>query len=276
LRNRERRDLIFTAALSTRPQREAPMAAKLVGLVFVVLAIATAGRALAEEPAPTLDPAVGLNAYAALVDQDIAHARAALRGLAATEEARSDDWSRIKGPLAVLAQAMPEAAVVWYARADGTHYTAAAGPSGQTLRDRAYFQVLMAGREVAGVLVVSKATGRNVAVVAVPVGAGGRVTGALGVSLDLEKVALRVDKALALPPSLMFYALDETGRTALHRETSRIFEKPGEAESPSLAAAVKEMLAKPEGSVRYEFQGAQRTAIYLRSRETQWVYALRW
>jgi hypothetical protein len=134
----------------------------------------------------------------------------------------------------------------------------------------------MAGREAAGDLVVSKTTGRNVAVVAVPVRANGRVAGALGATFDLEKVARRVDRQLALPPGLTFYALDETGRTALHRETSRISEKPAEAESSSLAAAVQEMLAKPEGVVRYEFQGAQRTAIYRRSRETPWVYALRW
>jgi hypothetical protein len=251
------------------------MSAKLARLVFVVLALVIAPRALAAAPAPPVDPAVGLNAFAALVDQDIAHTRAALRTLAATEEARSGNWSRIKAPLTVLAQSLPEAARVWYARTDGAFSTTADGPTGRSLEDRPYFHGLLAGREAAGDLVVSKTTGRNVAVVAVPVRANGRVTGALGATLDLEKVARRVDRDIALPPSLTFYALDEAGRTALHRETRRIFEKPAEAESPSLAAAVKEMLAKPEGVVRYEFQGAQRTAIYRRSRETRWVYAQR-
>jgi len=252
------------------------MPAKLVRLVLVVLALAVAPRALGAEPAPALDPAVGLNAFAALVDQDFADTRVALRALAATEEARSGDWGRIKGPLTVLAQALPEKATVWYARPDGSFSTVAAGLTGRSLKDRAYFHGLMAGREAAGDLVVSKMTGRNVAVVAVPVRTNGRVTGALGATLDLEKVARRLDRELALPPGLTFYALDETGRTALHRETSRIFEQPAQADSPSLAAAVKEMSARPEGVVRYEFQGAQRTAAYRRSRETRWVYALRW
>ena len=252
------------------------MSAKLVRLVFVVLALVIAPQALAAEPAPPLDPAVGLKAVAGLVDQDLADTRVALRALAATEEARSGDWSRIKGPLTVFAQAQPEAAAVWYARPDGSFTTTAAGPTGRSLKDRAYFHDLMAGRETTGELVISKTTGRNIVVVAVPVRANGRVTGALGATLDLEKVSRRVDGELGLPPGVMFYALDETGRTALHRETSRIFEKPAEGQSPSLAAAVKEMLAKPEGTVSYEFQGAQRTAIYRRSRETRWVYALRW
>lgn len=252
------------------------MTAKPVRLALLLLALAMAPRALAAEPDPRLDPAVGLAAYAGLVDQDFARARAALRVLAATEEARSGDWSRIKGPLGALTAAVPDAAVAFFAQADGAYSTAAAGPSGHSLADRAYFPRLMAGHEVAGDLVVSKSTGRNVAVVAVPIRADGRIVGALGVSLDLETLARRVDHEIALPPQLMFYALDDHGRTALHRESGRVFEKPAEVGDPSLAAAVKEMLAKPQGRVTYDFQGGRRTAIFRRARETRWVYALRW
>jgi hypothetical protein len=39
---------------------------------------------------------------------------------------------------------------------------------------------------------------------------------------------------------------------------------------------LREMLSIPEGVVHYEFQGAQREAIFKRSKVSGWVYALRW
>ena len=79
----------------------------------------------------------------------------------------------------------------------------------ENLRDRAYFPALMAGHEVAAELVVSKSTGKRSAIVAVPVRADGRVVGALGVSIAMEKVAARIKDGLGLPGQVMFYALDD-------------------------------------------------------------------
>ena len=74
----------------------------------------------------------------------------------------------------------------------------------------------------------------------------------------------------------MFYALDRQGQIALHRQSTLLFEFAAQLGSESLSAAVGDMLAKPEGTVRYEFQGAQREAIFIRTQATGWVYALRW
>ena len=106
--------------------------------------------------------------------------------------------------------------------------------------------------------------------------AGGRVIGALGVSMAMEKAAALVDDKIALPGQVMFYALDGHGQIALHRESTLLFEFATQLGSPTLTDAVAQMLAKPEGEVRYEFQGAQRTAIFKRSEATGWVCALRW
>lgn len=223
-----------------------------------------------------LDAKVGLNAYAALVDQEIESARNGLRILASTENARSGDWERIKGPLTLFAGATPANATVWFARPDASYFTVETGLSNQSLRDRDYFPVLMAGKEVAGDLVVSKSTGKRSDIIAVPVLKDGRVIGALGVSMAMEKVADLVEDRMAFPNEVMFYALGPSGQTALHRQSSLLFEYPAKVGSPTLAAAVREMLAKPEGTVHYEFQGAQRTTIFKRSNATGWIYALRW
>lgn len=134
----------------------------------------------------------------------------------------------------------------------------------------------MAGNEVAGDLVVSKSTGQRSAIVAVPVKAGTSIIGALGVSVAMEKVAAQVEAELGLPQAVMFYALDRSGEIALHRQSRLLFEFASEFGSPTLNEAVKEMLAKPEGIVHYEFENAARTAIFKRSDMTGWVFALRW
>jgi len=246
-------------------------------LAVVLLLLSAPGAKAAETAgAPALDPKVGLNAYAAVVDQEFERARAGLLVLAATENAAAGDWDRIKGPLAVFAGLTPINAAVWFARPDGSYFTVESGLTDQSLKDRDYFPALMAGQEVNGALVVSKSTGRRSAVVAVPVKANGRVVGAIGVSIAMETVGALVDEKIGLPKSVVFYALDRRGKTALHRDPKRLLEFAAELGSPSLADAVKEMLAKSEGEVRYAFEGAERTAIFRRSTVTGWVYALRW
>jgi hypothetical protein len=252
------------------------MFTRLIGSLCLLMLLCIAPRSFAEEPGPRLDPAVGLNAYAALVDQEFAHTLDALRIVAASDNARSGDWNRLKGPLAILAKGDPGSAAVWFARPDGSYYAVDTGLTGQNLSHREYFAALMAGSEVMGDLVVSKSTGKRSAIVAVPVREGGRVIGALGVSVAMEKVAALVQDEIGLPDQVMFYAIDDHGEVALHREATLLFEFAAQLGSPTLAAAVTEMRSKAQGVVRYEFQGAQRTAIFKRSHETGWVYALRW
>lgn len=224
----------------------------------------------------TFSPGIGLNAFAALVDQQLGSARDGLRILAATENVTSGEWDRMKTPLAQFAKGQPISAAVWFARPDGSYFTAEAGLTTQNLKDRTYFPALVAGQEVAGDLVVSKSTGKRSVIIAVPVLQNAHVIGAVGASLAMEKVARSIENALRFPSQVMFYALDPQGQIALHRESSLLFEFATELGSPTLTSAAKEMLAKPEGAVRYEFQGAERQAIFKKSRAIGWVYVLRW
>lgn len=245
-------------------------------IVFLLPLLALAAHKSAAQEGLQLDPRVALNGYEALVEQEFACAQNGLRTLAATGDVASGDWEHIKEPLAQFARGVPVSAAVWFARPDGSYFSVEAGLTGQNIKDRRYFPALMAGKEITGELVVSKSTGKRSTIIAVPVRKDGHVIGALGASIDMEKVAARIDEEIAFPEVITFYALDRHGQIALHRQSALLFEFARQLGSPSLKAAVEEMLSKPEGVVHYEFQGAEREAIFKRSRETGWIYALRW
>lgn len=244
-------------------------------LAFVML-LPVVTSALAAESGPKFSSKMALNSYMALVEQKFMDTRTELRILAASENATSGDWNRIKAPLTILAKGTPTSAAVWFARLDGSYFTVAGGLTNQNISNRSYFPALLAGKEVEGVLVVSKSTGKRSTIIAVPVRAGGRVIGALGVSIAMEKLAAQVETKIAFPKQVTFYALDDQGEIALHRQSTLLFEFAKKLGSPSLTEAVEEMLTKPEGIVHYEFQGVKRTAIYKRSEVTGWIFALRW
>jgi methyl-accepting chemotaxis protein len=247
----------------------------LISLVscLVLAPIAALGAEGAGRPF-TLDAGVTLDAYRAAAEARLAGVLTATRTLAATEEARSGEWTRIRGPLAILAANVTEQAAVWFAQPDGSYFTVDKGPTSDSLRERAYFPTLLAGRDVVGALVVSKSTGKRSLIIASPILTDGKVTGALGVSLDAAKLAASLDQAIRFPADVVFYALDELGQTALHRAGELIFVSPSDVGSPTLSDAVKTMLSRPEGVVGYRYAGSEKTALFQRSQLTGWVFVL--
>ena len=144
----------------------------------------------------------------------------------------------------------------------------------KNLKDRDYFPILMAGKDVNDALVVSKTTGVTTVVVATPVTKGGKVVGALGVSISLEKLTKLIDDTLGLPKEVVFYALDKNGQVPLHREAFKILSFPGQVGGDSLKAAVEQMLSKSEGTESYTVDGVTKTAIFKKSKATGWVFVL--
>jgi hypothetical protein len=243
-------------------------------VVLAALSVAGLPRVGAAEPEFTLDARVTVDAFRATIDARLEGTAAATRLLASTEEARSGDWARIRGPLGTLVTSLPEEAAVWYARSDGSLFTVEKGATGDNLSDRAYFPSLLAGRDVVGALVISKSTGKRAVIVASPVVADGKVTGAVGVSVDAAMLALSIDRAIRFPPDVVFYALDDRGQTALHRAGELIFAFPSDVGSATLGDAVKTMLSQPEGVVHYQYAGSARTAVFVRSQLTGWTYVI--
>ncbi|MDA8434045.1 MAG: cache domain-containing protein [Nitrospiraceae bacterium] len=214
-----------------------------------------------------------LNAFTALGEGQIEGVVRGLRLLAATAEVQSGKWEEMKGLLSEFGDSGIKAAAVWFALPDGSYYTAEKGPTGLNLKDRPYFPRLLAGKVVAGDLVVSKSTEKRTAVVAVPVRSGGKIVGALGVSLSIGEISRTLDRQMSLPKNMVFYALDPGGRTSLHRDVRLLFEYPSDMGSKSLSEKVREMLSKPEGIVYYDFRG-KKTVLYKKGPLTGWTFAV--
>jgi methyl-accepting chemotaxis protein len=246
----------------------------LLPAVALFAASLSGGPTASAEAVPALDARVALDGFRAAVEARLKGVRNAARSVAATQEARSGDWQRVQAPLAALASGVGEAAAVWFALPDGRYWTVGHGLADQSLRDRAYFPALAEGKEVVGALVISKSTGARALIVASPVLVDGKMAGAVGVSIDAAKLAAELDAAIRFPPNVVFYALDSSGETALHRAGELIFAFPSEQGSPTLSHAVETMLSSAEGIVPYEYGGSLKTAVFARSPLTGWTFVL--
>ncbi len=113
-----------------------------------------------------------------------------LAGLTHMPAIQSGDPGAIVPVLAMLAKAYPKFDSLAYVNTAGFHYNNT-GATGD-LSSRPYIQQALKGETAVSDPVVSRATGRLVANVAVPVKADGRVTGVLFGSLGMEDIAKMV------------------------------------------------------------------------------------
>ncbi len=244
--------------------------ALLRGLVlsFVILPVMSFAQSAIDLNSQSL-----LSAFVSYTDLRISSVQQVLGILAATDEVKSGDWKKMNELLSVY-QKSDAGLIVWYALVDGTYYVADKGLMNVKLSDRSYFPDLMAGRRIMGALIVSKSTGQRSAVIAIPINSHGKVTGAIGASLFLDRLADEVASALALRPDTAFFALAPNGLTTLHRKTDRHFLDPRELGSDTLKKAANQMLSKNSGVTTYEFDNITKKAIYRTSSLTQWKFAI--
>lgn len=243
----------------------------LQALAFFLLILPGPGFAQSTREADTQSL---LSAFASYTDLRISSVQQSVEILAATSEVKSGRWENMKGLLSGYQQSDGGGLIAWYARPDGRYYTVEKGLMDVTLNDRSYFPELMSGKKVIGALVVSKSTGQRSAVIAVPVMDGGKVVGAIGTSVFLDKLSERIASVLSLRQEASFFSLAPSGLTTLHKKTERHFLDPRELGSPSLKKATEEMLTKDSGQVTYEFDNAMKKAFYRTSPLTQWKFAI--
>jgi hypothetical protein len=237
-----------------------------------LLMIVIPGLCLAQ-PSAEADEQSLLSAFVSYTDLRMSGVRQSLEILASTAEARSGSWKKI-GPLLGGYQKSDGGLVVWFVRPDGTYYTVDKGLMNVKLSNRSYFPALMSGQEIMSALVVSKSTGQRSAVIAVPMKRGGKVIGAIGASLFLDKLSDQVGSALALRPDAAFFSLAPDGHSTLHKQTDRRFVDPRKLGSETLRKAVNEMLSNAAGVTTYEFDSVTKRAIYRTSPLTQWKFAI--
>lgn len=247
----------------------------LVLLILSLPSIAAAGMPPVQDQGTTkaADLRILLNSFAALGEGHVDRVLHGLKVISATQEARSGQWEKMKSVLAEFEASGIKASAVWFMRPDGSYYIVGMGLTDQNLSDRPYFPRLMTGENIRGDLFIGKVTGERNAVVAVPIKKDGKIIGALGASLELDEISRMLDEKMNLPGNMFFYALDQNGRTSLHRKPALIFAYASEMGSKSLSDTVRQMLAKPEGAVTYDFYG-ERTVVYKKFPLTGWVYAI--
>ena len=237
-------------------------------LFMVIIPALSFAQSSSEKDAQSL-----LSAFMSYTDLRISSVQQNLEILASTNEAKSGKWENMKAMLSVYQQS-DEGLIVWYVRPDGTYYTVDKGLMDVKLSDRSYFSDLMADRKIIGDIVVSRSTGQRSAVIAVPMKEGGKVVGAIGASLFLDKLSDQISYILSLRTDIAFFALAPNGLTTLHIKTDRHFLDPRELGSETLKKATNEMLSGTSGEVTYDFDNATKKAIYRTSPLTQWKFAI--
>ena len=247
-----------------------------VAIVLVLpalLGLGCAADTTSEKEPITVDGSVALGALVALGDGHLKGIAEHLRMLARTADARSGDWERIRGPLGA-AEELNDHTLLWFALPDGSYWSVQEGRADGNLSERPYWPRVMAGEAVIGDLVVSRATSKSSAIVAVPVrDATGGIVGVLGSSSYLGELSERIHRELNLQPRHIFYSLDATPVVGLHVDPETIFLHPFEEGDSQLEAAIREILSREEGTATYTFRGHQRTVLYRRSPFSGWWYA---
>ncbi len=224
---------------------------------------------------PQIDMQIALHSVRALAEVRLHDVAATLKLLADTNQVESGDWATMKPLLTSLGNTGILANAIWFVRPDGYYYTVEKDYTGLNLSQRSYFPGLMAGESVLGTLVISLSTGKRSVIIAEPVFDEARhVIGGLGVSYSVDQLSLEIDAQTRLTNQYVFYALDLAGQTALHRDPTLMFEYPSDMGSPTLSAAVEEMLSEESGSVTYVFRGLRKTVLFERSASLGWVFAL--
>jgi hypothetical protein len=221
----------------------------------------------------TVDGKVALASLIALSDGYLIKLADSLQLLAASPEAQSADWRKIREPLARAGE-VNVPALNWFALPDGSYWSVQEGKARGNLAERAYFPKVLAGKTVIGDLLVSTATGRSMAIVAVPVMRPDKtVVGVLGASVYLDRLSTRLEREMGLDNTMIFYSFDAQPLKGLNWDPGLIFRDPTKLPGQEdFSRAVKDMMTKSHGTERYVFRGRQRTVLFRRSAVTGWWY----
>ncbi|MGZ3689699.1 MAG: PDC sensor domain-containing protein, partial [Bdellovibrionota bacterium] len=222
----------------------------ILGIMMSILA-GGAWPALGAAVGPEISATVGLSSFMALSDGHLQKMADSLKILAQQDVVRTGDWEKIRGPLQQVASLNVEA-VNWFALPNGNYWTLQQGPAGN-LSDRPYWPQLLKGQTVMGALVVSRSTGEDTTIVAVPVyGADGKLVGALGASVYLDKLSDRLRDELGVTNEI-FYSFDSSPLIAVNWDPALIFADPTQL-GPELSQVVNDMLTKSEGTESNTFR----------------------
>lgn len=220
----------------------------------------------------TIDGRIALASLVTITDGHLLKMRNEFQAIAARQEVVAGDWKKIK-PLLKRIGDRTVPASLWFALPSGKYWTVDKDLEKANLKDRPYFPRLLAGKPVVGALVVGRSSGRNAAIVAVPVLRNNQVVGALGASIFLDRLSALVREEMELPADTIFFSFDAEPLLALVWDPGLIFNRPKEL-GPEVDEAFREMLTKEQGMVTYTFRGKTRDVLFKKSKITDWWYVL--
>lgn len=217
---------------------------------------------------------LALNIMAAETDAQLKAVLRPLEVLAVTPEAQSGEWQHIRPLLATLEEKEPDART-WFALPDGSYYTVVDGLTSANLKNRSYFPLVLGGKESVGIVVMSYSTGKNVAIIAVPVKNQSMVTGVMGSSVYLDTLTDRLRSKV--PEPLVFYAIDTESRFALHSDKGQISRNVAViGPESSFGRAIDTMRAQSSGTVGYDDGGIHYLARFRSDALTGWRLVVAW
>lgn len=233
---------------------------------------------------PALVPAVPASADALaeqalniMVAQTDGQLKAILRPfevLAITTDVQSGRWQAVRPLLATLEGNEPDART-WYALPDGSYYTVVDDLTSANLRSRSYFPAVLAGKESVGTVVVSYSTGKNTAIVAVPVMNQGSVTGVLGASVYLDTLTDTLRNEI--PEPFAFFAIDAEGKFALHSVRGQISRNISViGGDTSFGKAIALIRRSDSGTAEFDDGGVHYLARFRSSPLTGWRFVVAW
>lgn len=241
---------------------------RLVATLFVALLCAANARAAASFQ---IDGEIGLSALISLSDGRMQSLASILEAIAESPSAQTGQWSKVQRPLRE-ASALGIPGVLLFAAPDGTYWTLNGGKMAANISDRAYFRQAMSGHISIGDLITSRSTGKATTIVAVPVrNAGGTIVGVIAGSIFLDDLSAQLKSELGIGPKIIFWAIDGTGKIAIHSDATNVFVEPRKM-SAALAKVGDEMLASDSGTMTYSFRGAERTIVFRKSAISGWRY----
>ena len=216
------------------------------------------------------DTTVGITTIAAtkllaeFIDVRLDEFLSVLQALSFTDEARSGKWKKLKPLLVEREKAEPNGRI-WYVLPDGSYYTTVDDLTSKNLKDRSYFPELIAGNSVLGTIVVSKSTGKTVAVAGAPIIKKDKVKGALGTSIYMQNINDEVQNAFPLQSDQMFFAVTDDGTIALHSDDAWIGQQ-----IDSFSENLKSILEKKSGECNFTFEGKDWHAVWVTAPKTGW------
>jgi methyl-accepting chemotaxis protein len=169
-------------------------------------------------------------------------------------------------------QADPQAEMYFFALQDGSSWTSF--DSQANIADRAYFQKAKeTGKPQVSDMVVSKATGNKIVVIAYPVMKEGKFQGMVGMTADTATLKNLVS-SVKLGKTGYGYLVDSQGFIMAHPDESLILkQRVTETDSPELNALGEEMLRREKGFAEVTTKEGKALVAYSPLSSSSWTVA---